>query len=101
MRALKAFVAAAVVLGLTGAALWFFRFDLIILLARAQQPRIEANRPVTWAKGPAAPPMDERPPNVVFILADDLGYTIDEAEVIYWGTCPSCTTSLQISESQP
>ena len=74
MRALKAFVAAAVVLGLTGAALWFFRFDLIILLARAQQPRIEANRPVTWAKGPAAPPMDERPPNVVFILADDLGY---------------------------
>ncbi|MCB0929468.1 MAG: transcriptional repressor [Mycobacterium sp.] len=33
--------------------------------------------------------------------ADDLGYTIDEAEVIYWGTCPSCTTSLQISESQP
>lgn len=74
MRALKAFVAAAVVLGLTGAALWFFRFDLIILLARAQQPRIEANRPVTWAKGRAAPPMDERPPNVVFILADDLGY---------------------------
>lgn len=74
MRALKAFVAAAVVLGLTGAALWFFRFDLIILLARAQQPRIEANRPVTWAKGPAAPPTGARPPNVVFILADDLGY---------------------------
>jgi Fur family ferric uptake transcriptional regulator len=21
------------------------------------------------------------------------GYTIDEAEVIYWGTCPSCQTS--------
>ena len=22
--------------------------------------------------------------------ADDLGYHIDEAEVIYWGTCPEC-----------
>jgi Fur family ferric uptake transcriptional regulator len=23
--------------------------------------------------------------------ADDAGYAIDEAEVIYWGTCPRCT----------
>ena len=23
--------------------------------------------------------------------SDDSGYVIDEAEVIYWGTCPSCT----------
>ena len=23
--------------------------------------------------------------------ADDSGYKIDEAEVIYWGTCPDCT----------
>jgi Fe2+ or Zn2+ uptake regulation protein len=23
--------------------------------------------------------------------ADDAGYTIEEAEVIYWGTCPRCT----------
>jgi Fur family transcriptional regulator, stress-responsive regulator len=22
--------------------------------------------------------------------ADDMGYLIDEAEVIYWGTCPGC-----------
>jgi Fur family ferric uptake transcriptional regulator len=25
------------------------------------------------------------------IAADDLGYEIDEAEVIYWGRCPECT----------
>jgi len=74
MRALKLFCAAALVLGVTGAALWLFRFDLIILLARAQQPRVEANVPVAWAKGPVAPITAERPPNVVFILADDLGY---------------------------
>jgi Fe2+ or Zn2+ uptake regulation protein len=24
---------------------------------------------------------------------DDHGFVIDEAEVIYWGTCPSCVTS--------
>ena len=25
--------------------------------------------------------------------SDDHGFTIDEAEVIYWGTCPDCTTA--------
>jgi Fe2+ or Zn2+ uptake regulation protein len=25
--------------------------------------------------------------------SDDHGYAIDEAEVIYWGTCPDCSTS--------
>ncbi|MGO4255741.1 Fur family transcriptional regulator [Marmoricola sp. RAF53] len=25
--------------------------------------------------------------------ADDHGFSIDEAEVVYWGTCPACTTS--------
>jgi Fe2+ or Zn2+ uptake regulation protein len=24
--------------------------------------------------------------------ADDHGYVIDEAEVVYWGTCPDCST---------
>lgn len=74
MKAWKALAAVAVGLVLAGAALWWFRFDLIILFARVQQPKIEANHPVTWAKGPGAPPAGQRPPNVVFILADDLGY---------------------------
>lgn len=25
--------------------------------------------------------------------ADDAGFAIDEAEVVYWGRCPTCTTS--------
>lgn len=25
--------------------------------------------------------------------SDDHGYAIDEAEVVYWGTCPDCTTA--------
>jgi Fur family ferric uptake transcriptional regulator len=24
--------------------------------------------------------------------ADNMGFTIDEAEVIYWGYCPECTS---------
>lgn len=26
--------------------------------------------------------------------SDDHGFTIDEAEVIYWGTCPDCSTAI-------
>ena len=29
--------------------------------------------------------------------SNDHGYTIDEAEVIYWGTCPDCTTAGSLS----
>jgi Fur family ferric uptake transcriptional regulator len=29
--------------------------------------------------------------------SDDHGFVIDEAEVIYWGTCPTCSTSPQAS----
>lgn len=32
--------------------------------------------------------------------SDDQGFTIDEAEVIYWGLCPDCSTS-QPSRSHP
>jgi Fe2+ or Zn2+ uptake regulation protein len=35
--------------------------------------------------------------------ADDAGYQIDEAEVIYWGRCPQCATGpgSQLSEKNP
>jgi len=29
--------------------------------------------------------------------SDDLGFTIDEAEVIYWGLCPDCATAQSVS----
>ncbi|HEX5379086.1 MAG TPA: sulfatase-like hydrolase/transferase [Phenylobacterium sp.] len=44
------------------------------MIAHSRLPHVEPNQPVTWAQGPASPPPGERPPNVVFILADDLGY---------------------------
>ena len=30
--------------------------------------------------------------------SDDLGFTIDEAEVIYWGLCPDCATAQSVSQ---
>jgi len=70
---------AGVVLGvlvlLAGAA-WLFREPLIVAVMRARQPHVEPNQPVTWEKGPDAPAAEagKRPPNVVFILVDDLGF---------------------------
>lgn len=29
---------------------------------------------------------------------DDHGFVVDEAEVVYWGTCPSCTTTRSTHE---
>ncbi len=47
---------------------------VLSLIARARMPHVEPNQPVTWAQGPQSAPAGARPPNVVFILADDLGY---------------------------
>ena len=33
--------------------------------------------------------------------AEDHGFTIDEAEVIYWGICPVCHAAPAVAESSP
>lgn len=33
--------------------------------------------------------------------SDDLGFQIDEAEVIYWGRCPDCTSTTHHGEPAP
>jgi hypothetical protein len=42
--------------------------------------RVEPNRPVRWAEGPAVAPAGPRPPNIVLIVADDLGMNDFTAE---------------------
>ena len=52
------------------------RSELILWSVKhRQRVEIAANRPITWQQGPAEAktPLDKRPPNIIFILADDLG----------------------------
>ena len=72
-------VAGLAVLVVLGAAAYHYRLELLMFAA----PRLNdllnpigPNQPVVWSPGPeqaTAPPL-ERPPNIVVILADDLGF---------------------------
>jgi hypothetical protein len=42
------------------------------MIAQLREP-IADNHPVIWSQGPAKPPAGQRPPNVILIVADDLG----------------------------
>ncbi|HEX9627680.1 MAG TPA: sulfatase-like hydrolase/transferase [Acidiferrobacterales bacterium] len=70
---------ALAVLVVLGASAWAFRLPLLLnalgVFTDLRHPRAP-NRPVPWAQGPAtaAQPPAQRPPNVVVILADDLGF---------------------------
>ncbi|MEM9225364.1 MAG: sulfatase-like hydrolase/transferase, partial [Pseudomonadota bacterium] len=60
-----------------GALAWLNRQAIIMaMLKRAAQVEVAENRPIEWTQGPATASADrsEGPPNIVFILADDLGY---------------------------
>lgn len=67
---IAAFVALLLILG------WQLLPSLLIRLPGLLAPRVGPPRDVAWQPGPAsaAAPADERPPNVVVILADDLGW---------------------------
>ena len=59
-----------------GATAWLYRTDILIaLLTRSARIEVAENRPIEWTPGPAQPQGDraEGPPNIIFILADDLG----------------------------
>ena len=76
MRKLALAAAVAVVLALAGYA---YRLELLLALAPVVndvRDPIAPHRSVSWQQGPARPtaPPNGRPPNVVFILADDLGF---------------------------
>ncbi len=59
-----------------GAGGWTFRTDLALALVHWRTAQdVAPNRPVPWQQGPQQAPQSpaDRPPNIVFILFDDLG----------------------------
>jgi arylsulfatase A-like enzyme len=63
-------------LAVLGAAVYHFRTDLTLGVVHWRSTQdVAANQPVLWQQGPAIPSAlpSERPPNIVFILFDDLG----------------------------
>ncbi|MEO8115937.1 MAG: sulfatase-like hydrolase/transferase, partial [Phenylobacterium sp.] len=50
------------------------RATILSMIAHSRLPHVAANHAVVWAEGPATPAAGQRPPNVVFILVDDMGY---------------------------
>ncbi|QLC24936.1 sulfatase [Parasphingopyxis algicola] len=65
-----------VVATIAGAFAYANRNEIILyLVAGMDKPDIAPNRPIAWESGPetAEVPIGERPPNIIFILADDLG----------------------------
>ena len=65
-----------VLVAVAAIAAWMNRKSIILYLVSSQDRMVVAeNEPVRWSQGPAeaASPISERPPNIVFILADDLG----------------------------
>jgi arylsulfatase A-like enzyme len=67
------FIAVAVVIGLFGFAMWHFYPARLLAIADRIRSPIAKSHPVHWAKGPATPPAGRRPPNIILIVADDLG----------------------------
>ena len=75
---MKKFVIAALVVIITvGSLAWFKRTDILlgIVKYRFAATDVGPNRSIPWQKAPLAPNDDgENPPNIILIVADDLGY---------------------------
>ena len=70
---------AAITLLLTGTLAWQYRLDILISVVpkiRGMANPIRDNVPTAWPDGPAeaSTPINERPPNIILILADDMGF---------------------------
>jgi len=73
VRWLKILAAIVVTVAIAAWAAWrLVPVQILVLADRLRHP-VAATQPVRWDQGPATPPAGDRPPNVILIVADDLG----------------------------
>ena len=80
MKGLKRVAGLVVLVIILACAAWLLWPVQILVLANRFAHPVAAAHEVDWARGPAVPPFGERPPNIVLIVADDLGINDITAE---------------------
>jgi len=80
VKGLKLVAGLAVLVIIPACAAWLLWPVQILVLANRFVHPVAAAHEVDWARGPAVPPISERPPNIVLIVADDLGINDITAE---------------------
>ena len=73
---LKKIIVALVVIAVLGGIAWVNRANIALFyVANFTHREVAENRPIEWQSGPDEAELapNERPPNIIFILADDLG----------------------------